>query len=498
MSFTLYPHQAQLVADIQMSLHINTHIIACAATGMGKSKIAITICNAALTKGRSVLVITESDKIYKQFDAEIPHTININANTTLTHIQPNKLYLAMAQTLSRRPKLIAQFAAMQKGLIIINDECHIGTSTKLLLQLHTSYLIGLTATPAMRWAKHLPKLYKDITIGAQPEWLVSNGYLTPYTHEQKFPVGLQLLQIGNNGEYTEASQETVFDAVGATDHLVDSIRSAKYHKAMIFCASIKSAETLYTRLKHAGIACIVQHSNYSLRPHEEQKTDLIQYHDVNSTTNICISVASMNKGYDFPAIDWIILWRATTSLPLYLQMMGRASRIYQNKTEWKVTDWGANGRRFGRWDAERDWATLWNTIPKKKDGIAAIKECPECHYLLPPTAKICPECNHIFKAKKVVKTAEGIETIMLEKKNKTLERLKNKFLSELTAEELAEWAIATDNKKHANRIAQAQGQVTQSYLYDYAAALGYTRGWAWRQLQQMPHEKISYFDKIIR
>ena len=79
MSFTLYPHQAQLIADIQMSLHINTQIIACAATGMGKTKIAITICNAALTKGRSVLVITESDKIYKQFDAEIPHTININA-----------------------------------------------------------------------------------------------------------------------------------------------------------------------------------------------------------------------------------------------------------------------------------------------------------------------------------------------------------------------------------------------------------------------------------
>ena len=505
MSFTLYPDQSDFVADINPALGKHKKIIACAATGFGKSKVAITICWAALAKGRTVLVVTESDKIYTQLNSEIPNTININSEAKLSYLHPNKLYLAMAQTLARRPELIKQFAEMGNNLLIINDEAHIGTATKLLLQLPDAYLIGLTATPAMKWAKHLPILYNGIVVGSQPEWLVENKRLTPYTHAQKIPeMGLTGLKVGNNGDYTEESQERIFDTPGAHRWLLEDLDAAaeagQYRKCMIFCASIKSAESLAAYLTNDGYIVAVQHSKSDIRSEARQSYELGLFHDTNQPTgksgcNICISIASMNKGYDFPIVDWIILWRATTSLPLYLQMCGRGSRIAPGKQQWKVTDWGGNGKRHGRWDYTHPWHDMWNKVKKKKEGIAPVKDCPKCDYLLPAMQMVCPNCGHEFH-KQAKDEIAGVRTVMLEKQAQVIREFKGKRLSELDPIQLAQWGKAANKKNHAMRAAKAMEQWQTGYLETYGKAMGYKKGWALFHLPEHG-EIVEFYDKII-
>jgi superfamily II DNA or RNA helicase len=373
MTHTLRPYQQENYTDCNHALATYRRIINCIATGGGKTKIAISIIMAALAKGKTVLLLTESDKIYRQLNAEIANTVNINSTAKLLYLQPCKLYLAMAQTLARRPLLINQFNMMGNTLLIMNDEAHIGTSTKLLLQLPKAYLIGLTATPHMKWAKHLPLLYNGIVVGKQPEWLVESGYLTRYQHDQVIPAGINQLEI-RHGEYTEESQEKVFDTANAHSFVIPYLRKYQHTKCMIFCASIKSAESLATFLSGEGVPVAVQHSKDDVRSAATQSYELGKFHDLNSGVNTCISVASMNKGYDFPPVDLIMLYRATTSLPLYLQMCGRGSRLSQGKEVWTVVDYGGNGKRHGRWDYTHDWANLWNKIPKKREGVAPVKE----------------------------------------------------------------------------------------------------------------------------
>ena len=43
-----------------------------------------------------------------------------------------------------------------------------------------------------------------------------------------------------------------------------------------------------------------------------------------------------------PSVETIILNRATRSLTLYFQMMGRGSRILENKSHFNVIDMGNN------------------------------------------------------------------------------------------------------------------------------------------------------------
>merc|ERR1712000_638878 len=55
-----------------------------------------------------------------------------------------------------------------------------------------------------------------------------------------------------------------------------------------------------------------------------------------------------------------ILNRATRSLTLYFQMIGRGSRVLPNKDEFNVIDMGNNIVRFGPWDAPVDWQEIFH------------------------------------------------------------------------------------------------------------------------------------------
>ena len=54
-----------------------------------------------------------------------------------------------------------------------------------------------------------------------------------------------------------------------------------------------------------------------------------------------------NCGFDFPALDTIILARPTMSLALYYQMVGRAIRPYEYKDGW-VVDLCGSISKFGK------------------------------------------------------------------------------------------------------------------------------------------------------
>lgn len=493
--FQLRPYQQEFYEQTRIELAKYKRIIACAATGSGKTKVFITIARAALAKGKTVLLLTESDKIFRQLNSEIAETVNISAETRLTYINPAHLHLAMAQTLARREVLIKQLAALGSQLLIINDEAHIGTATKLLLQFPSALLIGFTATPAMKWAKHLPLLYNSIVVGKQPEWLVEHGYLTPYKHAQVTAANLSALQI-RGGEFTEESQERIFDTANAHKFIIQHLREHKYTKCMIFCASIKSAEHLHKSLTAAGFAVATQHSNYDKRSEAEQAYALGQFMTLGSGTDICISIASMNKGFDFPPVDLILLNRATTSLPLYLQMCGRASRLSPatNKTQWLVLDYGGNGKRHGRWDYNHDWANMWNKIPKKREGLAPVKDCPKCMYLLSAVVMKCPNCGHEFVKTKEPEHVDAVKLVMLEK----VLQLNGKRLSELTPIQLAQWAQHTKKKNHAIRVAKAQEQINEGWLDLFGKAMGYKKGWYEFQVSDLPKERIDFFDAIVK
>ena len=73
------------------------------------------------------------------------------------------------------------------------------------------------------------------------------------------------------------------------------------------------------------------------------------------------SVGILTTGFDEPTVETIILNRATKSLTLYFQMIGRGSRKLPNKDEFTVIDLGNNAARFGLWSDPVNWQHIFKS-----------------------------------------------------------------------------------------------------------------------------------------
>ncbi len=490
MSFTLRPYQQKFCDSVVSHLARYRRIVACAATGSGKTKCFIYLAKRAMDKGFTVLILTEASKIYDQLTGEL-HAGNINADKKDGSILPGHIYIAMAQTLVRRPRMVQHFQQQGQRLLIINDEAHIGTATKLLQQLITTdpLLIGFTATPDFKFAKHLPLLYKACVVGAQPDELVNDGFLSPYRHYARVLADFSGLQV-KGGEYTEESQERVFESKKVYDGLLKDLHTVPFKKAVVFTASIKHCEDVLNQLIAAGFSAISIHSKNT-----KSDFDMAMYKQPDGP-NICVSVGILTKGWDFPPVDLVILNRATTSLPLYLQMIGRGSRTSPGKTHFTVLDYGGNYERHGLWDAEIPWDKKWNQKSKKKgEGVAPVKNCPECDFINPASLMVCKNCGYKFPVSEVV--PDEAETKLVEL-TAIFSELRGKLLSQLSPHELAVYAKFKNKKAYAIRIAKRHEQDQPGWLQLFARCMNYKSGWLYWQLKELDTTPIEFHDQIIR
>ena len=79
----------------------------------------------------------------------------------------------------------------------------------------------------------------------------------------------------------------------------------------------------------------------------------------NTPDAILTSVGILTTGFDEPTIESIIINRATKSMALYFQMIGRGSRVIDDKKEFSVVDLGNNMSRFGLWTDDVDWQLIF-------------------------------------------------------------------------------------------------------------------------------------------
>ncbi len=109
---------------------------------------------------------------------------------------------------------------------------------------------------------------------------------------------------------------------------------------------------------------------------EKERQDILTwFHE--KPDAILTSVSILTTGFDEPTVETIILNRATKSLTLYHQMIGRGSRILKNKKEFTVIDLGNNARRFGLWDAHVNWPDIFRAPNAYLEGLYTDEEIEE-------------------------------------------------------------------------------------------------------------------------
>jgi len=297
----------------------------------------------------------------------VPNKI-INSTANLDDQDNYHCFVAMVETLKNR-LTDDKLDISDIGLVIV-DEAHYNSFTKIFKFFDDSFILGVTATPLSSNIK-LPMYenYKELYVGETIENLIENHYLAR-ANMYSYNVGLTSLEVGANGDYTVKSSEDLYTNVDMLSKLVSAYEeTSKGKKTLIFNNGIHTSIQVFHAFKRAGYP--IAHLDNT---NTKKERDFILRWFKKTPNAIITSVSILTTGFDEPTIESIILNRATKSLTLYYQMIGRGSRILDNKTTFNVVDLGNNFHRFGAWGADLDWQRMFRAPDYYLDAILSDEE----------------------------------------------------------------------------------------------------------------------------
>ena len=349
------------------------HLLYQLPTGGGKTVIFSEIVRRYISKyNKKVLVLTHRIELSKQTsnmlgEFGVPNKI-INSTANLDDQDNYHCFVAMVETLKNR-LTDDKLDISDIGLVIV-DEAHYNSFTKIFKFFDESFILGVTATPLSSNIK-LPMYenYKELYVGETIEHLIENHYLAS-ANMYSYNVGLTSLEVGANGDYTVKSSEDLYTNVDMLSKLVSAYEeTSKGKKTLIFNNGIHTSIQVFHAFKRAGYP--IAHLDNT---NTKKERDFILRWFKKTPNAIITSVSILTTGFDEPTIESIILNRATKSLTLYYQMIGRGSRILDNKTTFNVVDLGNNFHRFGPWGADLDWQRMFRAPDYYLDAILSDEE----------------------------------------------------------------------------------------------------------------------------
>ncbi len=354
------------------------HLLYQLPTGGGKTVIFSEIVRQYLKHhSKKVLVMTHRIELCRQTSEMLTSfgVVNkvVNSTANLDDQDRYSCFVAMVETLNNRLQ-DDMLDISDIGLVII-DEAHYNSFTKLFKFFEKSFMLGVTATP-LSSNRNLPMKdnYDELITGESIANLIENEFLARAEMYQ-YDMGLTSLEVGANGDYTVKSSEDLYTSNSMLDKLLDSyLRHSQGKKTLIFNNGINTSVQVYYHFRAEGLP--IAHLDNTAS--KKQRKEILAW--FRRTPNaILTSVSILTTGFDEPTIDTIILNRATKSLTLYYQMIGRGSRILNNKSSFKVIDLGNNCYRFGPWGSHLDWQSIFRAPDYYMDRLQSDEEI-ESHF----------------------------------------------------------------------------------------------------------------------
>ena len=330
-------------------------------TGGGKTVIFSKIAQRYIREtGKKVLILTHRIELCRQTsnmlnEVGVKNKIINQKVKTLPDQDEFMCFVAMVETLNNRLH-DEKLEMNQVGLVII-DEAHYNSFRKLFQFFNHAVILGVTATPLSSNIR-LPMKdnYKELIVGHSIASLIEKGFLSKAT-TFSYDVNLGILKVGIDGDYTVSSSDLLYG-----NHLMQEKLMAAYEevskgkKTLIFNNGINTSKAVYMLFANAGYD--IRHLDNTNS--EQERRDILQW--FKTTPNaILTSVGILTTGFDEPTVESIILNRATKSLTLYHQMIGRGSRILPKKSSFSVVDLGNNALRFGLWDSYVNWQDIFQS-----------------------------------------------------------------------------------------------------------------------------------------
>ncbi|MDR1165724.1 MAG: DEAD/DEAH box helicase [Deltaproteobacteria bacterium] len=405
--FVLRPYQEDCVVALLEALQNKRRVLLEMATGGGKTIIFSALAkhymetypkmSVGILAHRTELVLQARDKLQKVWPSAYGR-IGIACASLQKVNTEYPIIIGTVQTLATRT------VARDIHLLIVDEAHHIGKLTdvgpsqyqivieKLLLKYPTMRVLGVTATPFRLNTGyiygHENDFFSDVDYRITMNDLVEEGWLVPIRAKEAARIDDELQSIKTTeGEY---HQGQLSELMSKKVHIQSAVNAYKEfgesrRNVLVFAVTIEHAEVLTDAFNRAGYEARVVHSKLdkgartrTLNSFAEGKFDIL------------VNVGVLTEGWDSPRVDLILMARPTLSPGLFVQMVGRGTRIREGKKDVLVLDLVGNFTRHGH---PSDPTVSEST----EDEHPGFKVCPICRTYVPHGEYLCPECGYVWQ-----------------------------------------------------------------------------------------------------
>jgi superfamily II DNA or RNA helicase len=324
----LRDYQREFINAVVRDFVEHQKVLGVSATGSGKTIIASALMhefggNCLFLADAKQLVDQNADK-YQRFTSDF--FVGVEMAEQVSSLT-DRVVIATSQSLFRR---VEKFPVDHFELIII-DEAHRNTlggmTQRILDRFPSAKVLGMTATPWRADRQQLGEFYEKISIDISLVRLIKEGYLSPITIKSvPLNVDLDTVHIVG-GDYDSADLGRVI-----TPYLTQAARLlatyASDRKTAVFLPLIETSKAFVDACHQYGLRAV--HVDGTDRDGIERFT--------RGEFNVISNAQLLSTGWDCPEVDCIYNLRATKSLSLYTQIVGRGTRIAPGKKDLLLLD----------------------------------------------------------------------------------------------------------------------------------------------------------------
>lgn len=290
----------------------------------GKTVCFAKVAEAAVRAGKKVLILAHRDELLKQAADKVYAATGLRCarekgeETSLGSWY--RITTGSVQTLMQERRLAA-FAPDAFGTIIVDEAHHALADSyqRVLGHFPAADVLGVTATPERANMQNLGQYFDSLAYEYTLPRAIREGYLCPIK-AQTVPLRLDISGVKlSSGDYAAGALGTALDPY--LQSIAEEMK--KYcagRRTVVFLPLVATAQKFCRLLNEAGFRAAEVNGNS--RDRERILADFAA-----GKTNVLCNAMLLTEGWDCPAVDCVVMLRATKIRSLYCQCVGRGTRL---------------------------------------------------------------------------------------------------------------------------------------------------------------------------
>ncbi len=334
-----------------------TRQVAVLATGLGKTIIFSHLISLRVAQtGKKALVLAHREELLFQAKEKLERInprlkIGIEqAEKTADHTHDEVVIASVASIGRENSPRLQQFHPEEYATIIIDEAHHASASSYKAILRHFGVLkieqpvnknillLGVTATPSRNDNQGIDQIFDEVVFDYSIIDGIRNGWLCRIK-ALKVNTTVDIEQVKTTaGDFSVGELEKAINTEKRNNLIVQTYKDlASGKQALVFATDVAHTKDIFEVFRRSGISVGYVTGE---TPKEQRKELLTAF--AAKKINVMVNAMVLTEGYDNAGIEFIFMARPTQSGLLYQQMIGRGTRMHQEKSHLTIVDFVDN------------------------------------------------------------------------------------------------------------------------------------------------------------